>query len=73
MVQPSNDHSDSIEVREAIPDNASVVSSVPPNDPDARDLQDQEKAQRIEHEDLTRENKQVGSTQYAIATSLALT
>lgn len=31
-----------------------------PTDPEARDLHDQEKAQRIEHEDLCRENKQVG-------------
>ncbi|EEU40379.1 uncharacterized protein NECHADRAFT_66551 [Fusarium vanettenii 77-13-4] len=29
-----------------------------PTDPEARDLHDQEKAQRIEHEDLCRENKQ---------------
>ncbi|KAL4729355.1 hypothetical protein ACLX1H_003771 [Fusarium chlamydosporum] len=29
-----------------------------PADPEARDLHDQEKAQRIEHEDLCRENKQ---------------
>jgi KUP system potassium uptake protein len=32
-----------------------------PADPEARDLHDQEKAQRIEHEDLCRENKQVGT------------
>lgn len=34
-----------------------------PVDPEARDLHDQEKAQRIEHEDLCRENKQVGHRQ----------
>ena len=62
MVQSNNDHTDSIEVQGGIPpDSASAVSSVPPQDPDARDLHDHEKAQRIEHEDLTRENKQVGS------------
>lgn len=61
MVQSNDDDLyDSIEVREPSRDNASVASSVPPNDPDARDLHDQEKAQRIEHEDLSRENKQVG-------------
>ncbi|CAM1511258.1 Fc.00g087710.m01.CDS01 [Cosmosporella sp. VM-42] len=58
MKPPSNEPNDAIEVSEGIPDVASVASSTPPNDPDARDLQDQEKAQRIEHEDLSRENKQ---------------
>ncbi|KAF4463262.1 potassium uptake [Fusarium albosuccineum] len=35
-----------------------------PTDPEARDLHDQEKAQRIEHEDLCRENKQVGPASF---------
>ncbi|KAH6895308.1 potassium transporter-domain-containing protein [Thelonectria olida] len=34
------------------------AASIAPSDPDARDLHDQVKAQRIEHEDLNRENKQ---------------
>lgn len=60
MVQSNDDLNDSIELQEQSRDNASVASSIPPNDPEARDLHDQEKAQRIEHEDLSRENKQVG-------------
>lgn len=38
---------------------AEESESAAPTDPEARDLHDQEKAQRIEHEDLCRENKQV--------------
>ncbi|KAM5348334.1 hypothetical protein ACJ41O_008158 [Fusarium nematophilum] len=37
---------------------AEESESAAPTDPEARDLHDQEKAQRIEHEDLCRENKQ---------------
>jgi KUP system potassium uptake protein len=37
-----------------------------PTDPEARDLHDQEKAQRIEHEDLCRDKKQVGPSSMGI-------
>lgn len=42
--------------------NEGDADSAVPRDPDARDLYDQEKAQQIAHEDLSRENKQVCNT-----------
>jgi hypothetical protein len=38
---------------------AEESESAVPTDPEARDLRDREKVQRIEHEDLCRENKRV--------------
>ncbi|KAF7558828.1 hypothetical protein G7046_g5323 [Stylonectria norvegica] len=55
MSQSKHDHNSQIEVGEDVPDDRSSVNL---HDPDIRDLQDQEKAQQIEHEDLNRENKQ---------------
>lgn len=46
--------------------------SIAPSDPDARDLHDQEKAQRIEHEDLSRLNKQVGCCLARIAVPIVI-
>ncbi|KAI5463153.1 potassium transporter-domain-containing protein [Mariannaea sp. PMI_226] len=60
MGETNDDIHDTIEQRVGIVDEDEAPSIVP-SDPDARDLHDQEKAQRIEHEDLNRANKQVHS------------
>lgn len=62
MGLPNDERDDTIETRAAAFDNDhNDAASTAPTDPDARDLADQEKAQRIEHEDLNRNNKQVGN------------
>ncbi|KAH7136441.1 potassium transporter-domain-containing protein [Dactylonectria macrodidyma] len=59
MGLPNDERDDTIETRAAAFDNDhNDAASTAPTDPDARDLADQEKAQRIEHEDLNRNNKQ---------------
>lgn len=62
MGRTNDEIHDSIEQRAGIfvDEDEQEAPSIVPSDPDARDLHDQEKAQRIEHEDLNRPNKQVG-------------
>lgn len=69
MGLPNNERDDTIETRAGIvniDDNDNDAASTAPTDPDVRDLADQEKAQRIEHEDLNRNNKQVGHPVFTV-------